>query len=251
MSSERQDHTEISPWWGEHVHRYLVALNYISENDKILDLACGNGFGSKLLSEKTKQEVTGGDISEESISYCRSAFKDTPNLNFKVIDGTNISFSDGYFNVVASFETIEHTVKYREMLAELRRVLVKDGYAIISTPNIIVNSPTGKVLNPFHTQEFTYDELNLILKEVFEEVEIYGQRYIRYKRSSFRNRIGKIFEAVLYMRGMRKLPLSFQNIIMKMAIGKDMYPSPDDYEMTKDKEELLKCKTFFAICRKR
>ncbi|MCE3260640.1 MAG: hypothetical protein K0S12_2281, partial [Bacteroidetes bacterium] len=48
----------------------------------------------------------------------------------------------------------------------------------------------------------------------------------------------------------RKLPLKVQNSIMRLFIGKDMYPTADDYEMTKEKEEILRCKTFFAVCRK-
>ena len=126
MASERQDHTENSPWWGEHVHRYHLALKHMSPADKVLDIACGNGFGSYLLSEKTHGDVIGGDISDESITYCKSAFKNKSNLRFEKIDGTQIPYSDGYFDLIVSFETIEHTLKYREMLFEFKRTL-KDG----------------------------------------------------------------------------------------------------------------------------
>lgn len=250
MSAERQEHNQVSPWWGEHVHRYQEALKYISQGSKVLDLACGSGFGSKLICEETKSYVVGGDISEESINYCTREFSKVKNLDFKVLDGTSISFDNGYFDAVVSFETIEHTTKYQEMVSEFNRVLKTGNYAIISTPNIIINSPTGKVLNPYHTQEFTYNELKNILEKVFDEVEIYGQNYVRYKTKSFKNTIGLFFEKMLYMRGVRKLPISLQNGIMNLLIGKDMYPAPDDFEMTLEKEKILKCKTFFAVCRK-
>ena len=53
MSLERQEYNEISPWWGEHVHRYNMVFPHITSNSNILDIACGNGFGSYILSQKT------------------------------------------------------------------------------------------------------------------------------------------------------------------------------------------------------
>lgn len=250
MASERQDHNEISPWWGEHVHRYLVALNYVKPNDNLLDLACGNGFGSKLLSEKTTGNVIGGDISEKTIAYCRSTFKNVRNLTFELIDGTNMPFADEHFNLIVSFETIEHTTQYMKMLSEFNRTVVTNGYVIISTPNIVVNSPGGKVLNPYHTQEFNYEQLRAVLEAFFKEVKIYGQQYTRYKEATLRNKTGQLLEKLLYLRGVRKLPLPLQNSIMKTIVGKPMYPMPEDYTMTDNTHDLLKCKTFFAVCRK-
>ncbi|MBA3663521.1 MAG: class I SAM-dependent methyltransferase [Bacteroidetes bacterium] len=250
MSSERQDHNEISPWWGEHIHRYQAALHYLSENGTALDLACGNGFGTQLLSKKTIGAVIGGDISEETITYCRKTFKNIPNLHFEIMDGTHLRFENDFFNTIVSFETIEHTTKYQDMLKEFNRTLMKNGYALISTPNIVINSPTGKILNPYHTQEFTYHEFETHLKESFTEVSIYGQKYIRYQQQSIRNMMGQFMEKILFLRGVRKIPLCIQNYLMKIMIGKDIYPGPNDFELTKEKKEILKCKTFFAVCRK-
>lgn len=251
MSLERQEHNENTPWWGEHIHRYNVVLQYINPNSKIVDIACGNGFGSYMLSQKTKELVVGGDISAETIDYCSKQYTSEKNLQFKVIDGTNIPFEDNNFDCITSFETIEHTSKYKEMIQEFYRTLKDGGIAIISTPNIKVNSPTGIVLNPFHTQEFTYEELQLILKEIFDEVQLFGQKYIRYQTKSFRNTLVQLMENTLYVRGFRKIPLSFQNNIMNLLIKKNMYPLPEDFTLTDDKEEILKCKTFYAICRKK
>ena len=251
MSLERQEYNENTPWWGEHAHRYHMTFPYISPNNKILDIACGNGFGSYMLSKKTNNTVIGADISEEAITTCSAKFSDNSNLTFKLVDGTNMLFQDCYFDTIVSFETIEHTTSYLKMLSEFNRALKNDGLVIISTPNIIVNSPTGVVLNPYHTQEFTYDELKNHLEDVFSHVKIFGQKYIRYSKKSFRNSIGKIVETLLYQRGVRKTPLSIQNIIMRMLIRKNMYPLADDFSLVEEKCEILKCKTFFAICHKK
>ena len=53
MSSERQELNVISPWWGEHIHRYNEVIDQLNGNETILDIACGTGFGSNLLASKT------------------------------------------------------------------------------------------------------------------------------------------------------------------------------------------------------
>ena len=251
MSSERQEYSENSPWWGEHAHRYYMTFQYISSNNRILDIACGNGFGSYMLSKKTINTVIGADISEETIVACSAKFSDNSNLIFKFVDGTKMPFQDCYFDTIVSFETIEHTTSYLKMLSEFNRTLKDGGLAIISTPNIVINSPKGVVLNPYHTQEFTYDELKNYLEDAFSYVKIFGQKYIRYNKKSFRNSIGKIVETLLYQRGVRKIPLSVQNAIMRMLIWKNMYPLGDDFSLVEEKNEILKCKTFFAVCHKK
>jgi len=251
MSLERQEHKEDNPWWGEHIHRYNEAFSYISNSGKVLDIACGNGFGSHILSAKTTDTVIGADISEDAVNQCSVKFTNTHNLKFKVIDGTNMPFEDNYFSCIVSFETIEHTTEYEKMLTEFYRTLKKGGVAIISTPNIIVNSPTSVVLNPYHTQEFNYAELEHILNSTFNTVKIFGQKYIRYKNKSIRNTIGKVVESFLYLRGIRKIPLSIQNSVMQFIIKKNMYPLTDDFSLVEQKDEIIKCKTFFAICYKK
>ncbi|HEX8515666.1 MAG TPA: methyltransferase domain-containing protein [Bacteroidia bacterium] len=252
MSSERQDHNENTPWWGEHIHRYQVAYPYLKEEDKVLDIACGNGFGSYLLSRKTKGMVTGGDISAETVEICRNRYKGEPNLEFRVIDGTAVNYPNGYFDMVVSFETIEHTTEYIKMLQEFYRTVKQGGTVLISTPNKAVTSPDGIIKNPYHTQEFTLEQLQALLNSVFDDVKISGQQYTRYsKGASFTDRIGQIVERMLYSRGIRKLPLSFQNKLMNAILKKDLYPSPADFGLTDDIEEILKCTTLLAVCKKK
>jgi len=134
------------------------------------------------------------------------------------------------------------------MLSEFKRVTKKDGLVIISTPNILVNSPDGVVRNPYHTQEWNYEQLDSLLKEFFADVKLTGQEYARYGNGKMS--VGKMAEKILYMRGVRKLPLKMQDAIMKMLIGKPMYPLPEDYSLTAEKNRIIKCKTFFAVCSK-
>jgi len=240
MSSERQELNEISPWWGEHVHRYNEVIKQLKGNENVLDIACGTGFGSNLLASKIDGNIIGGDLSAETIELCKNSWN-ANNLTFQVMDGTQLKFEDNAFDVVVSFETIEHTTAFNEMITEFKRVTKKGGKLFISTPNKLINSPSGVVTNPYHTQEWYYKEFVELLDAHFEKYQLFGQKYTRYKNGG----IGEKVENVLYKRGLRKIPITIQDKIMGAFGQPSMYPTDLDYEMVTDSEEILKCKTFF------
>ena len=249
MSSERQLDNTNNPWWGEHIHRYEEAARIIEKNQKtILDIACGTGFGSHYLAT-LGHKVVGADISERAIEECRKKYMATT-LEFKVVDGTNIPYENEHFDSIVSFETIEHTRDFEKMLNEFKRVVKQNGVVIISTPNFLVNSPDGYVVNPYHTQEWEFDELKKILSDVFQDVQLFGQKYSRYDLNGVRNKTGEFLEKIMYKRGIRKLPIKFQDMIMRLIIKKPMYPTKEDYVLVTDLSLIVKCKTFFAVCRK-
>lgn len=249
MSSERQLNSENNPWWGEHLHRYQEAAKLIPKQElKILDIACGSGFGSDFLAQ-LGNTVIGGDVSEAVIKECRSNFNRS-NVSFEVVDGTNLPYTDETFDIIISFETIEHTTEYQKMLNEFKRVVKKNGLIILSTPNFVINSPSGSVTNPYHTQEWIYEELFDILSHTFSNVKLLGQAYTRYSnKSSLKYKIGEFLENILYKRGVRKIPIKFQDIIMNIIINEPMYPLSTNYSFTENIDEIKKCKTFFAICK--
>lgn len=252
MLSERLLHKEYNPWTGEHLHRYDEAVKLLKSEDNVLDIACGTGYGTYLLSKNTRGHVIGGDLDIEAVEFCRREWNAAAgNLSFQQMDGTKLPFEDNYFDFLTSFETIEHTTEYDAMVGELYRVVKPGGLALISTPNILINHPNGVVSNPFHTQEFTYEEFREILSKRFESFTIYGQDYIRYKgKFGIRFRSAARLENFLMYRGIRKIPLSVQNGLISALIGKNVYPGADDYELTKDLRLIKQSRTLFSICRK-
>jgi ubiquinone/menaquinone biosynthesis C-methylase UbiE len=250
MADERLQLDADNPWSGEHHHRYKLLKDHIDPADKVLDIACGTGYGTHRIASYTNGEVVGGDIAADAVADCNKMWQ-KGNLKYRVLDGTKLDFPNEYFDKVVSFETIEHTTAYMKMLDEFSRVVKKDGTVIISTPNFLINSPKGYITNKYHTQEFVYDELLGILKKVFNEVTIYGQKYSRYDMPKPAPKIGKLVEWGLNIKGIRKLPISLKNRIAKIFIGKSFYPDENDYTLVNEKEAIVKCQTFFCICKKK
>ena len=154
----------------EHAIRYLFASQFTASKT-VLDAACGSGYGSAILSESGAQKVVGIDNSSEAIEYCEKNYK-KENLEFKKDDCEKITL-DASFDVVVSFETIEHLKNQDNFLAEIKRVLKDDGIFIVSTPN----TDTYPADNPFHYKEFTESEFKLFLGKYFSNVMIFYQFY--------------------------------------------------------------------------
>lgn len=164
----------------EHVSRYSFASKFVKKK-LVLDIACGTGYGTEYLLKKGyARKVYGGDISPESINYAKKRYKNK-NLVFRVMRAEKMPFKDNFFDVIVSFETIEHLEKYREFLFECRRVLKRGGRIIISTPNKKVSSPfTKNPCNPFHIKEFYLQEFKDLLNNFFVVEGVYGQKLVKY-----------------------------------------------------------------------
>ena len=159
----------------EHYHRYALALELV-KGKTVLDLACGEGYGSFMLS-KHAAAVLGIDLSNEVIFHAQKKYaKKTENLHFQQGSASKLTLQDSAFDVVVSYETIEHLYEQSEMLEEIRRVLKPDGILIISSPNKPVYSKNGDYQNHFHVKELDFREFDQLLKKQFKAVEYFGQR---------------------------------------------------------------------------
>ncbi len=157
----------------EHLVRYNLLPGDASQ--EVLDIGCGAGHGSNMLSKKYKK-VYGVDISEEAIEYAKSNWA-TNNIEFVVGSAMDIPFPDSTFDAVSAFEVFEHLTDWRKFLSEIKRVLKPGGVVYISTPNKTLYSPgTKKPINPHHVFEMTIPEFKTALNEFFILEEFYGQR---------------------------------------------------------------------------
>ena len=247
MAEERHPHDIATPWWGEHLFRYEWAGTWVRAPTIVLDVACGSGYGTTRLSTRTGARVVGGDVDAASLSEALAGRTSETAPRFVVMDGSRLPLADGSVDLVVSFETLEHTRRYREMLAEFARVLTTEGILLLSTPNRPVNSPGGRVENPFHTQEFDRRELKELLTDRFDQVEVLGQRYARYDAlRGVRRGLGRATEWLQYRRGVRKLPLPVRDALMRMVAGRPQYPLPSEFRVVSDPQAVDRCRTLLA-----
>jgi protein-L-isoaspartate O-methyltransferase len=157
----------------EHMHRYVLASS-LAKGKHVLDVASGEGYGSNLLAQ-VAASVMGVDISAEVIEHAQETYQ-RPNLEFRVGDCTQLPVDSSSIDVVVSFETIEHHDQHEAMLAEISRVLKPDGMLIISSPNKQTYSDIPGTHNQFHVKELYLDEFERLLRRVFSNVVLYGQR---------------------------------------------------------------------------
>ncbi|RDY23271.1 class I SAM-dependent methyltransferase [Romboutsia maritimum] len=160
----------------EHFQRYEFAKE-ITKNKVVLDAACGEGYGTNILS-KEASKVYGIDISKESIEHAKKKYE-SKNIEFTEASIEKLPFEDNSFDVIVSFETIEHVNIniQKKFLSEVKRVLKKDGIFLVSTPNKKVYSDIFKYKNEFHEKEFYKEEYIKFLKEYFNYVELYSQYF--------------------------------------------------------------------------
>ncbi len=159
----------------EHLHRYLQACRVVA-GKVVLDLACGEGYGSAMLA-RGAGKVIGVDISAEAVKHARKRYK-RENLEFMVGSCSDIPLPDGSVDMVVSFETIEHHDQHSQMMQEVKRVLRPAGILLISSPDKYHYSVEPSRANPYHVKELYQHEFKQLLERYFKNIAYFGQRVL-------------------------------------------------------------------------
>ena len=114
----------------EHWHRYAFARRFVA-GKRVLDAACGEGYGSALLGEAAAS-VVGVDIDGPTIAHAGSRYGNDGRVRFIEGSCTELPLPDASIDVVVSFETIEHLREEDQprMVAEFARVLSPGGIVV-------------------------------------------------------------------------------------------------------------------------
>jgi SAM-dependent methyltransferase len=164
---------------------YLIYLFHIATYDwaekytagaKVLDFGTGTGYGAARMAGSAAS-VTGVDVSDAAVSYARDRYK-ADNLDFQKIspvEDAPLPFPDDTFDVVTSFQVIEHVPSPQAYLAEAKRVLKPGGTLLCVTPDRTTRLfPGQKPWNVWHLYEFLPQELARIVSQQFTVVENIG-----------------------------------------------------------------------------
>ena len=161
---------------------YVLAQDFV--HGEVLEVGCGEGRGIDLIIDKCKS-YTAIDKIEPVIDQLRKKYPFGKFLSGNIPPLTQ--FSDNFFDRIFSFQVIEHIEDDHLFLSEISRILKPGGIALITTPN----RPRSLSRNPWHTREYTAQELTDLAKKYFSSVEMKGitgnekiqQYYERNKKS--------------------------------------------------------------------
>jgi SAM-dependent methyltransferase len=155
-----------------HLKAYEEAAR-LSVGKFVLDIGCNNGYGTSLISRSCARAV-GLDVSTNAIEDAKARFGSSC-VEFRTYDGITIPFADSKFDVIVSFQVIEHIEDTASYLSEIARLLRSDGIALFTTPNAAIRLDKGMVpWNKFHVREYMADELKRLLCSTFSEISLRG-----------------------------------------------------------------------------
>jgi SAM-dependent methyltransferase len=161
--------------------RHLIVYRWIARRVaglRVLDMACGEGYGSAVLAEHAAA-VVGVDANPEAHEHARLRYT-RPGLSFD--RGLVETYGEpGSFDAVVFLQTIEHVQDPAGVLRHFRQILAPGGTAYVSTPNVLTLAPEGaqKSGNPWHIREYRAREFQDLASSVFDSVQVLGLYHAR------------------------------------------------------------------------
>jgi 2-polyprenyl-3-methyl-5-hydroxy-6-metoxy-1,4-benzoquinol methylase len=191
----------------EHLARYLYASEFVRKRrlKRVLDAACGNGYGSRILAVQAAF-VEGADRSEAYIAQGQSLNKSLSihNLVYHTAD-LNAGLpmlTEGSFDCATCFETLEHIENEENLLSDLKRVLRRGSWLLLSVPKAGYEpvGDDGLPVNRYHFRLYEEPELTAKLNRWgFAVEQVLGQPYTNVSRAnmeSFRRDKGITYEDI-------------------------------------------------------
>lgn len=169
-----------------HIGRYLFAASLLRDSmpdfpNTHLDVACGTGYGTLLLSSpaaRADSRIVGSDIEPDALSYASRTY---PDAEYARATGTSLPFGTDTFDSATSIETIEHVPDPNAFLEGLSRVVSSDGSLVLSVPNnedIDFEQQRADKDYP-HLSSFTISEFEDIIHTAFPDASVtfYGHNH--------------------------------------------------------------------------
>lgn len=150
-----------------HVGRYAPILP-LSKGRRVLDIACGEGYGTWLLAQSDATSVLGVDLSREAVNKAKKNYK-ANNLKFRsgTIDDL-VQKADEKYDLITCIETIEHVRDPVDFLKKIDILRSSSCVIYITCPNDHwYYAPNSQ--NPYHMSKYTFEEFQELTKSVLGE----------------------------------------------------------------------------------
>lgn len=247
-----------------HVFAYDFSRNYVTDECRLLEVGCGDGYGTEYLAEKCPNAIlTAIDPNAETIKFAQNKYT-RKSISFEQYNGEKIPYDESTFDVIISFQVIEHVESDYAFIEEIHRVLKTGGVFIVTTPNRIHRlKPGQKSWNPYHVREYYPQELVSLLERCFSSVKgkgVVGNEYVQKLEISrvqakikgpklFCNNMFRFFRRVLS----RCVPRSFKEFIRKKSDTSESSSQRDRFKLEDFSiicNELERSLDILCVCRK-
>ena len=167
QTAERSSHLDPSEnvIYQRHLIAYKEAAKIISGT--VLEVGSGEGYGIMELAPKAEHYIAvdkyNTDISDELNEANNITFIQSEVPPLKGIEDNSVDF-------VVTFQVIEHIKDDEMFLQEIHRVLKPGGKVILTTPNVMMSLTR----NPWHTREYTPEQMGDVLESSFDNFELNG-----------------------------------------------------------------------------
>jgi len=218
--------------------RHLAVYEWIGARvvgQRVLDMACGEGYGSEVLS-RSAASVLGVDANPEAFEHARLRYVRS-NLRFER-GMVELHGEPGSYDAVVFLQTIEHVQDPVAVLEHFSSLLTPGGTVFVSTPNVLTLAPAGtdKSSNPWHIREYRAAEFRELCTAVFSQVSVVG-----------------LFHARKLALHARALQLGWDSIHTRLRLTKPFYDrftpaiATSDFALRSD--GLDGALDFLAVCR--
>jgi SAM-dependent methyltransferase len=171
------DVPEENYWYRRHlaVYEWIAARAW---GLRVIDMACGEGYGADVLARAGAASVVGVDANFEAHQHARLRYV-APNLRFA---RDMVERFEEPCDAIVFLQTIEHVQDPAALLERFKALVAPSGGAVyVSTPNVLTLAPPGATRsgNPWHVYEYRPEEFAALCRAHFGSVALYGLFHAR------------------------------------------------------------------------